>query len=163
MNKEKNEDDNLLACDPSLHAQSYIGTKQVKAFPMCLEDAARYLNRRIEPAKQLYSGEGYVVIYEDDYISWSPKEVFDKSYKKCETYMDRLLIEREDLEVKVLKLAQFVNDGERERLAKRAEHHLDLQLKAMNEYLSILNERINPNEGCEGNTCCGGDKCQEGA
>lgn len=157
----KNQEENLPKCDPASRARSYIATKQVKALPMNREDAERYLNRRLSPVKEEYSGEGYIVIYEDDYQSWCPREVFEKANRKCETYMDRLLIEREDLEVKVLKLAQFVNDGERERLAKRAEHHLDLQLKAMNEYLSILNERINPNEGCEGNTCCG-DPCKEG-
>ena len=159
MSEDKMKQDDVQGCTNSC-PQSYTGIKQVKAFPYGKKEAEVYLGREIKPAKE-GSDEGYIVIYEDGYESWCPKDVFEKANRKCETYMERLLIEREDLGVKVLKLTQFVYDVERERLAKRAEHHLDLQLKAMNQYLSILNERINPNEGCEGNTCCG-DPCKEG-
>ncbi|NFR85678.1 hypothetical protein FDE85_02540 [Clostridium botulinum] len=55
----------------------YIGTKLIEA----------------EPQQKLYKGEyvgeeymqdGYKIIYPDGYISWSPKEVFEKSYLKVD-------------------------------------------------------------------------------
>jgi hypothetical protein len=52
--------------------QQYIGFKVVTAWP---EDRIKDLgegNKRIE--------SGYAVKYEDGYISWSPKEVFEKAY-----------------------------------------------------------------------------------
>jgi hypothetical protein len=47
--------------------QQYIGFKVVTAWP---ED--REYDGEIKP--------GYAVKYEDGYISWSPKEVFEKAY-----------------------------------------------------------------------------------
>lgn len=45
--------------------EKYIGTKHIEA----------------EPAQK--DGEdGYKVVYEDGYVSWSPKDVFEKAYKK---------------------------------------------------------------------------------
>lgn len=47
--------------------KQYIGTKLVKAEP------------------QMKNGkEGYKVVYQDDYTSWSPKAVFEEAYRDCE-------------------------------------------------------------------------------
>lgn len=45
--------------------REYIGTKMIKAEP------------QVKDGK-----EGYKVVYEDGYVSWSPKDVFKKSYKE---------------------------------------------------------------------------------
>lgn len=67
-------------------SEIYIGTKIVKAIPM------KYGNY-LKSSKQLpvnimnvsfpgeASREGYKVIYEDGYKSWSPKDVFERSYR----------------------------------------------------------------------------------
>lgn len=55
----------------------YIGFKLIHAEPMTV---AEY-NERVRPL--VYSGdsqEGYMVTYPDRFISWSPKEVFEKAY-----------------------------------------------------------------------------------
>ena len=38
--------------------------------------------------------------YEDGYISWSPKEVFEKGYVKYNDYKERLLFELKELNEK---------------------------------------------------------------
>jgi hypothetical protein len=48
--------------------KKYIGIKSIQAEPQDKE-----------------SQPGYKVIYEDGYISWSPKEVFDKAYISDQT------------------------------------------------------------------------------
>ena len=56
----------------------YIGVKIIYAEPMSV---AEY-NEKIRPLT--YSGEcqdGYRVVYEDGYVSWSPKDVFETAYR----------------------------------------------------------------------------------
>ena len=50
--------------DKNIETQKYYGTKLIEAWP---EDKD--------------GQEGYAVKYEDGYISWSPKEVFEKAYQ----------------------------------------------------------------------------------
>jgi hypothetical protein len=57
----------------------YIGFKMIEAEPCTVEE----FNATEHPL--IYTGEckeGYKVKYSDDYVSWSPKEVFEKAYMK---------------------------------------------------------------------------------
>jgi len=45
--------------------REYIGTKMIKAEPQAKNGK-----------------EGYKVVYEDSYVSWSPKDIFEKFYKE---------------------------------------------------------------------------------
>jgi hypothetical protein len=59
--------------------KTYIGTKIIKAEPMTVQE----FNEQVRSLH--YSGEdqnGYKVIYEDGYESWSPKAVFEKAYRE---------------------------------------------------------------------------------
>lgn len=58
----------------------YIGTKVVQAKPMSLKDAQIVLDRKIKQATA--DEDGYLVVYNDGYRSWSPKSVFDAAYRK---------------------------------------------------------------------------------
>lgn len=58
----------------------YIGTKVVQATPMTMTDAQNVLGREIKPAT--VEEDGYLVVYNDGYRSWSPKSVFDAAYRK---------------------------------------------------------------------------------
>lgn len=60
----------------------YIGTKVVQAKPMSLKDAQIVLGREIKPAT--VGEDGYLVVYNDGYRSWSPKSVFDAAYRKLD-------------------------------------------------------------------------------
>lgn len=59
----------------------YIGTKLIEAEPMNLGDYNKFKGWTI-PANENPKREGYKVKYSDDYISWSPKEAFEKAYRK---------------------------------------------------------------------------------
>lgn len=57
----------------------YIGFKMIEAEPMNLGDYNKFKGWTI-PANENPEKEGYKVKYSDDYISWSPKEIFEKAY-----------------------------------------------------------------------------------
>ena len=84
--------------------KKYLGTKLVTAKPMTRAEAEVILGKSIKPAKQEYSGEGYLVRYEDGYQPWSPKEVFDKAYKPADNFLDRLIIKRDDVQQRLSSL-----------------------------------------------------------
>ena len=59
---------------------SFIGVKIIKAKSMNLGDYNKMKGWAI-PEDENPSDEGYVVYYSDDYVSWSPKEVFEEAYR----------------------------------------------------------------------------------
>lgn len=61
----------------------YIGAKLIEAKPMNLGDYNKFKGWTI-PEDEDPKREGYLVKYSDDYISWSPKEVFEKAYLKVD-------------------------------------------------------------------------------
>lgn len=61
--------------------KEYIGIKKVKAHSMSADEA---LNKNYKIGNH-QGEEGYEVIYENGYKSWSPKTVFDKAYKEVST------------------------------------------------------------------------------
>lgn len=62
--------------------EMYLGAKIVKARPMLAGQAVVLLNREISVANADAEGNGYLVEYEDGYQSWSPKEQFEKAYRR---------------------------------------------------------------------------------
>ena len=61
--------------------ESYIGIKVIEAKPMTRGDYNKYRGWQI-PSDENPADEGYLVVYEGDYESWSPKDVFEKVYHK---------------------------------------------------------------------------------
>jgi hypothetical protein len=71
--------DNTMLCKEEIIMECYVGLKLVKAEPCTVKE----YNETVRPL--MYTGEcqdGYKIEYEDNYISWSPKEVFEKAYRK---------------------------------------------------------------------------------
>jgi hypothetical protein len=59
--------------------KTYIGTKIIKAMEM---DECTFLTEyKKEDCASRKTREGYLVEYENDYKSWSPKAVFESSYR----------------------------------------------------------------------------------
>jgi hypothetical protein len=65
---------------------TYIGCKIIKAEPM---DQHYFLvKEKALPASDINvllhgpDRPGYKVVYEDGYVSWSPKDVFERSYRQ---------------------------------------------------------------------------------
>ena len=60
-------------------SKEYIGIKLLKAQPMTRGDYNKKRGWTI-PKDENPKDEGYIVQYSDGYVSWSPKETFEKSY-----------------------------------------------------------------------------------
>lgn len=121
--------------------KKYIGKKSIMASPMSKSDAEIVLNRKLPEAK---GGEdGYLVEYEDGYLSWSPKETFEAAYKIAETHLDRLLIESEELKQRKSKLRAFILSEEGfHKLDNETRNLLLRQYSVMSEYFLLLIKRI---------------------
>lgn len=117
---------------------SFTCHKNVKASKMSKLEYAKLMGNP-EP----YEDEpGYVVVYEDGYISWSPKEAFEGGYKLFETFTDRLVNEMEDLGVKIGKLEDFLLSDKSNSVDKVQKELLTIQLFAMRAYYSSIIARL---------------------
>ena len=56
----------------------YIGTKIIKAIPMTSDEFKKSKGQEIGLDENAH---GYRVQYEDGYVSWSPKAVFERCYR----------------------------------------------------------------------------------
>lgn len=90
--------------------------------------------------------DGYKVVYEDGYESWSPKDVFEKAYKPSDTVLDRLKIERYELKERIEKIEALLGNGIYEVVKKEGGIPqavlLILQDSYMTTYLKVLETRI---------------------
>ncbi len=86
--------------------KQYIGTKRIKAKPMTRGEYKTYRGWTV-PKNENPSDEGYLVEYQDGgipndarhagYISWSPKDVFDKAYRPTDGMTFGMAIEAAQL------------------------------------------------------------------
>lgn len=122
----------------------YTGTKTIKACPMLLGEAEKVLRRHIDTTavENRETTEGYLVEYEDGYQSWSPKEVFEKSYRVSETRLDRMKIELQEVQERYLKGRKFSFSQKFSELSTLNRATLRKQLDAMESYMYLLSQRI---------------------
>lgn len=125
----------------------YTGTKHIEAEPMSL--GVFIETRRRNPyenssERHPVDEPGYLVKYEDGYESWSPKEVFEKHYRKAETFLDRIMIEYTEVKGRLDKCKSFLDSPKfRETLPKAySAFLLALQCDLMDSYCEILGKRI---------------------
>lgn len=122
--------------------KKYIGTKVIMAEPMTMTEAQKVLGREFKPTT--VEEDGYLVEYKNGYKSWSPKSVFEESYKCAETYVERLYIELEDVESRHKKLSTFLESKNFNNIKKEGmKFLLTLQSVIMTHYSCILSQRIN--------------------
>jgi len=69
--------------------KSYIGAKIIKARPMTKDDFARMKGGIPDPNEE--NADGYLVEYPDNYLSWSPKRVFEEAYRLISDGEKRLI------------------------------------------------------------------------
>lgn len=129
--------------------KQYKGTKTVKAEPMnefvAVEKGFARANKDGHEWR-----EGYHVQYINPdgstYDSWSPKEVFEKSYQIAEDFKDRLNIELKELEDRFYKLNSFLKENDYDKIVEKcgpAQTALMFsQYHAMRHYYDILRTRI---------------------
>lgn len=125
--------------DKSEETRQYTCIKSVKATPCSLYTAQGLLGRKFYK-DDCDNMMGYLVEYEDGYVSWSPKSVFDNGYALTETHVDRMNFELEELNERIVKATRalytpnLMNSFEREQLSKQLEH--------MRDYANTLYDRI---------------------
>lgn len=133
--------------------KKYIRTKQVEAMPMLLGDFIAKNGRNPyenDGKTHGYDEPGYLIKYKEGYESWSPKEVFDEAYKSADTASDRMLIEGEDLTVKLENLQIFTTTLTFDKLDTTTKAMLVAQASVMQEYQNILNQRYTKMESGNG-------------
>lgn len=136
----------------------YQGTKQLFAKPMSRGEYNEYRGWKT-PEDESPSDEGYLVEYVNGgasnhpqhkgYISWSPKEVFEQTYKVVQfsdkpLHQQRVLAEEASLGEKIEKLEIFINSSTFTTIVKDELERLDMiaQLQLMKQYREVLLRRI---------------------
>lgn len=131
----------------------YRGTKVLKGTPMTKSEYC-LLRGWAVPADEDPAEKGYAVEYQDGgkpnltdfegYVSWSPADVFERSYSRWETYGDKVSAEWSELHDRIEKLAAFIESGNPAytALPKQQRQLLLIQLGAMRTYASILGARL---------------------
>lgn len=129
----------------------YTGTKTVRATPMTrLEYNA--LRGWSTPADENPAEAGYIVEYTDGgkpnhpnyagYVSWSPADVFNRAYQPSETWLERVIAERNELNEKIKALSRFIASPAALELDDEPAGLLTAQRAAMAAYAEILTARI---------------------
>lgn len=125
--------------------KQYTGTKTINAEPMSMGEAfaRKLLKKDVKLSECETDKAGYLVEYEGGYQSWSPAEVFEKSYKLSETFSDRLKNEYDEITERLEKLQAFLNkDDTLEKVGYTQFTLLIQQSICMNEYKDILSFRL---------------------
>lgn len=137
----------LLAAAPVYH-----GTKQVKAVPMT---RGGYNNFRgwDAPEGEAQNVDGYLVEYLDggaanvegidNYVSWSPLDVFERSYQRAANRIDRMAIELKELQARLRALGDFMQSEPYGALPDHEKALLGAQHGAMLAYEGVLVVRFN--------------------
>lgn len=137
--------------------KKYIGIKQVEAKTITRGDYNDYRGWTV-PANENPNDEGYMVKYADDYVSWSPKETFEKSYHivgvrplndsallmVSTNYKERFLAEYIQLKTRLKGLKTMLHNWDNEQLSfipSCPRSTYDLQVEAMTKYLAVLEAR----------------------
>lgn len=140
--------------------KTYMGTKVVHACPMTRGSYNKFRGWET-PQDENPEDEGYLVEYVNGgkpnlrnfkgYVSWSPKDVFDKSYKVVEfvakpeeTFLDRLHKEISELNERWEKLSLFISSpGFKDKIKDAGEQEdLFLQYRYMTDYRDVLLRRL---------------------
>jgi len=136
---------------------TYIGTKIIQAEPMT-RLAYNELRGWTVPADENPADDGYLVEYLDGgkpnvlgfagYVSWSPKEQFEKAYitvgdvSGLLPHQVRVKCEAAELDKRIEKLTAFQSTELFHYLPSDEQYRLIAQLAAMQGYSKLLAERI---------------------
>lgn len=124
--------------------KTYETKIEVLAKPMTAGEYNQEMGFQLRNAKgELYSETetGYFVKVSGT-VKWMPKEDFENEFKCVETWKDRLVIERDELLIRVTKLRDFINSKTFDHVSNKQGFLLREQLHYMQCYLDILNDRL---------------------
>lgn len=123
--------------------QQFTGTKTVKACKMSRKSAEEIIGRKMRAdSDEIEDENGYLVQYPDGYTSWSPLKAFEEAYRLSETYIDRMMIEKEEVEKRYLAGRSFTFSDKFSSLTDDQRYYLRKQCDQMESYLYTLCNRI---------------------
>jgi hypothetical protein len=137
--------------------KQYIGTKIVKAEPMTRGDYNNYRGWQI-PADEDPMDEGYLMEYENGYVQWLLKEMFEADYIEYDKnklpatvvgmistdYKERFKAEYAQLVIRYEGLKGMLkkwDDGTLEFEPTCPRSIYNMQIRAMSEYIAVLEAR----------------------
>lgn len=134
--------------------KKYYGTKVILAEQMDRKQYNDLRNWEV-PEDENPNDDGYLVCYlgqpsnvegYEGYVSWSPKEVFEQTYKELPEralpHQERVDIERAQLNERAEGLESFIGTDNFFALPKIEQESLTEQLEAMIWYRDVLDKRI---------------------
>lgn len=137
--------------------KQYIGTKIIKAEPMTRGDYNDYRGWQI-PADEDPTDEGYLMEYENGYVQWLLKEMFEADYIEYDKnklpatsvgmissdYKERFKAEYNQLVIRYEGLKGMLkkwDDGILEFEPTCPRSIYNMQIRAMSEYIAVLEAR----------------------
>ena len=72
--------------------KKYLGVKMIAAVPAVRINGINYTKSEAKP-RSMKQEDGYRVVYDDGYTSWSPKETFEKAYRLIDSMTFGLALE----------------------------------------------------------------------
>lgn len=130
---------------------AYTGTKSILAATMTRGEYNDYRGWKI-PENEDPKEQGYLVEYVDGgkpnderhagYISWSPRDVFEKSYHQSQTPQDRVRLEQRELNEKLDALENLLDSGQPKFIDDEQWALLQEQKKYMDYYNEVFQWRI---------------------
>jgi hypothetical protein len=138
------------------NAKLCTGTKTLHAWPMTKEQYCTYRGWDV-PADENPEEAGYLIEYSDGgkknhpnhdgYVSWSPADVFEKTYRETpDDWAGRIRAELHDLNAKREKLTEFLRSDRSRDLTPHARTLLTIQSDTMAMYAYTLAARLPESE-----------------
>lgn len=118
----------------------YIGEFEVTE--MTYGEYCKLHSKGEEPDEEVAGNPIYRVEWGGGETNWFLEDEFEMIFDCVDTWKDRLVNERDELEMKVDKLRNFVNSKTFDHVSDKQKHLLREQLHHMQCYLDILNDRL---------------------
>lgn len=120
--------------------------KEVDAMPMTRGEYNQVRGWEI-PENENQNDTGMLVVYNkgtvDEYVSWSPWQIFADGYAKVpESWLDRVIEEKRELDEKIKKLGAFIDHKDFVNIDDDHAILIQEQFKLMVKYSLALEKRI---------------------
>jgi hypothetical protein len=118
----------------------YVG--EFKVEEMTYGEYCRLHSKGEAPDEEVAGNPVYRVEWAGGETNWFLEDEFEMMFDCVDTWKDRLTNERDELEMKVSKLRDFVNSKTFDHVSDKQKHLLREQFHHMQCYLDILNDRL---------------------
>lgn len=110
------------------------------AEPMKFKDVPDYIHQFDDDIDE--EMDGYLVENQYNEVSWLPKTFFEDKFTLADSFIDRMILELDELDDRILKLEKFIESESFMSLEETDRNLLNEQLQAMHGYLGALSCRF---------------------